>query len=151
VAMVLAHHGWAGTPDDISDDWGTTHAQSPAGLAEVFNHYATADGLGVSMTPHTTGTVQDVRDLLHAGKPVIVHGYFTGYGHVVVTVGYDGSEYLVNDPAGSWSETFMGGYAGGCGGGIGEYIRYGEAAFEAAIATSDGYSFLPVWYHELTP
>jgi hypothetical protein len=149
VAMVLAYLGWTGKPDDITTAWGKDHAQSPSGLAEVFNDYAQKMGISERLVPHTDGTVQNVRDLLAQGKPVIVHGYFTSYGHVLVALGFTGSDYVVHDPAGVWSEVFKGGYPSGQTSTSGKAVSYGAAAFEAAIATSDGTTFLPIWYHEL--
>lgn len=149
VAMVLAYLGWTGKPDDITSAWGKDHAQSPSGLAEVFNDYAQKMGIAERLVPHTDGTVQNVRDLLAQGKPVIVHGYFTSYGHVMVALGFGGSAYVVHDPAGKWSEVFKGGYPSGQTATSGKAVSYGAAAFEAAIATSDGTTFEPIWYHEL--
>jgi uncharacterized protein YvpB len=146
VAMVLAFYGWSGDPDTITGDWGKDHAQSPSGLAEVFESYS--GPLGVGLTPHTDGTFAGLRGLIDQGKPVIVHGYFTQYGHVVVTVGYDDSGYYVNDPAGVWSEVYQGGYDPRyCDWGFpGDTVYYDQAAFEDAIGP-DG----TCWYHEVTP
>lgn len=66
-----------------------------------------------------------------------------------MTLGYTGSSYIVNDPAGTWNQAFMGGYYGGWEPTASQQISCGAAAFEAAIATSDGGSFLPIWYHEI--
>jgi hypothetical protein len=149
IAMVLAYLGWTGKPDDITATWGKDHAQTPAGLAEVFNDYATKMGSSHVLTSHTDGTVQDVRDLLAQGEPVIVHGYFTSCGHVMVTLGFSGTHYLAHDPAGKWSEVFKGGYGAGQTPTSGKAVSYAAAAFEAAIATSDGTTFEPIFYHEL--
>ncbi len=147
VAMVLKYYGWNGTPDTITAEWGKDYAQSPSGLAEVFNDYASKAALGVSLTPHTDGSFAGLKALLDAGKPVIVHGYFTQYGHVVVTVGYDATGYFVNDPAGQWSEVYQGGYSKYCDYGYsGKAVHYGKTAFEQAIGP-DG----TIWYHEITP
>jgi hypothetical protein len=150
IAMVLKWLGWTGTPDTITSRFGKTLAQSPAGLAQVFNTLASEAGLDARLTPHTDGSVAGLNALLDAGKPTIVHGYMTGYGHVVVVLGRAGSDYVVNDPAGRWAERFMGGYPYGWNGSVGRAIRYPQGAFEAAIATSDGSTYLPLWYHELT-
>jgi hypothetical protein len=150
VAMVLKRYGWNGTPDQISNRFGTTYAQSPGNLAQMFNTLAQEAGLSVRLTARTSGTVAGLRALLASGKPTIVHGYFTGYGHVLVALGYDGSQYTVNDPAGRWAQSWKGGYPYGWNASIGKGIRYGRAAFEQAIATSNGSAPLPLWYHELT-
>jgi len=147
VAMVLKHYGWDGMPDTITAEWGKDSPQSPSGLAEVFNYFLTEEALGVSLTPHTNGSFAGLRALLDAGKPVIVHGYFTQYGHVVVTVGYDATGYFVNDPAGQWSEVYQGGYSKYCDYGYsGKAVHYGKATFEQAIGPDN-----TIWYHEITP
>ncbi len=151
IAMVLKHLGWSGTPDTITAAWGKNIAQSPAGLAKVFNHYAEQMGISQRLQPHTQGTLAGLQSLLKAGKPVIIHGYFTGYGHVMVTTGYDGASYTVNDPAGKWAQSFKGGYPYGWSPTVGQAIHYSAAAFESAVATSNGSAALPLWYHELLP
>jgi len=150
VAMVLKWLGWSGTPDTISARFGTSLAQSPAGLAQVFNTLAEEAGLTARVTPHMNGSLDGMRSLLAEGKPVIVHSYQTGYGHVLVTTGYNGSHYTVNDPAGRWVETWKGGYPYGWNNTIGRGIRYAKAPFEQSIATSNGSSYMPLWYYELT-
>ena len=149
VAMLLAWYGWSGDPDLITSEWGKNYAQSPAGLAQVFNFYAEAMGIPQRLVAHTNGTIPGLKALLAQGKPVIIHGYFTGSGHVMVTLGYENGVYTVNDPAGEWSQSFKGGYPYGWSSTVGDQITYGATAFEAAVATSDGWSFLPLWYHEI--
>ena len=144
--MVLAYLGWNGRPDDVTRQHGKRKAQSPSGLAAVFNTYVGSYGLSKRLQPNTQGTLAGLRAELDRGQPVIVHGYFTSYGHVLVVLGYDAGGYYVNDPAGQWSEVFKGGYRGG-GSGKGAYYR--KAAFEAAVGTSNGYSPLALWYHTL--
>ena len=56
---------------------------------------------------------------------------------------------MVNDPAGRWSQVFKGGYPYADDPDVGRAIAYAAAPFDAAIATSDGLAFLPVWYHEI--
>jgi len=150
IAMVLKWLGWSGTPDTITSRFGKDLAQSPAGLAQVFNTLASEAGLDARLIAHTDGSIAGLNALLDAGKPTIVHGYQTGYGHVAVALGRDGSDYIVNDPAGRWAERFKGGYPYGWNSGVGKSIRYPQGAFEAAISTSNGSTYLPLWYHELT-
>lgn len=150
VAMVLKWLGWSGTPDVLNDRFGKDLAQSPEGLAQVFNAVASEMGIATRIVPHRNGTIEGLRALLAAGKPTIVHGYMTGYGHVLVTTGYTGGEYVVNDPAGRWAQAWKGGYPYAYSASVGNGIRYGRTAFEQAIATSNGSSYLPLWYHELT-
>ena len=149
IAMLLTKFNWWGNPDSITREWGKDYAQSPSGLANVFNELASRNNINARLTPVTNGTLEEFRDLLRLGKPTIVHGYFTGYGHVLLALAFDGTHYTVNDPAGCWNEGFKGGY-GWCPSGMtGEGIRYPKAAFERAISTSDGYTYLPLWYHIL--
>ena len=150
VAMVLKWLGWNGTPDDITARFGKDLAQSPAGLAQVFNTLAADAGLSARLVARTTGSLEGFRAQLAAGLPTIVHGYMTGYGHVVVATAFDGSSYAVNDPAGKWTQTWKGGYPYGWSASVGRNIRYGKSAFEQAVATSNGSTYLPLWYHELT-
>ena len=147
MAMVLKYYGWNGTPDTITARFGKNRAQSPAGLASIFNQLATEMGSSRRLRAHTNGRVSDVRALLSQGKPVIVHGYFTGSGHVIVLTGYSGSHYTANDPAGRWNQSFKGGYSGGST--SGRAIRYSAAALEKAIVSTNGYNSVPIWYHEV--
>ena len=148
VAMVLAHLGWRGRPDDITRGWGKDYAQRPHNLSYMFNTIANEEGLSAALQTTTNGTLAEFRSSLSSGYIVIAHGYFTSYGHVLVVTNFDGTHYTVNDPAGAWRETFRGGYAWSSET-VGHGIRYPKEAFESAIATSNGYDFLPLWYHVL--
>jgi len=148
VAMVLAYLGWRGVPDDITSSWGKDYAQRPHNLSYMFNTIANAEELSGRLETDTNGSLGEFRSLASAGEILIVHGYFTGYGHVLVVTGFDGTHYIANDPAGIWRGTFRGGY-GWSGPTDGHNVRYNKAAFEAAIGTSDGYASLALWYHVL--
>ena len=149
LTMILRYYGWSGNPDEITDLWGKNHAQSPQGLAEVFNITAEQSGIPKRITPKTNGTITDLKAELDSGMPSIVHGYFTEYGHVVVVLGYDETGYWVNDPAGEWSESFHGGYPYGWNSIVGKAIYYDKISFENAIATWDGYTPAPLWFHKI--
>ena len=150
IAMVLAMRGWSGTPDVITEFWGKDRAQSPEGFSEVLNGEASYWGVDVRSTHRRDATFEDLHSLLDQGIPVPVHGYFTGYGHVLLVLGYDANGYWVNDPAGEWNERFTGGYPYGWDSTVGDGIYYPRAAFEAAIGTSNGSTPLPIWLHELS-
>ena len=47
-------------------------------------------------------TVEDVKKWLAQGKPVVIHGYFTRFGHIVVIVGYNKDGFVVHDPYGEY-------------------------------------------------
>ena len=144
VAMMLKYHGMAGiTPDILSNQYGTSLGQTVSGLQRVFNERAIAAGLNVRDRGTQTGTLAQLRGQLSAGKPVIVHGYFTNYGHIMVVLGFDGTYYYCNDPAGRWSQQFKYGGYSEANATEGIAVRYTRAAFEAA-AFPDGY----VWMHE---
>jgi uncharacterized protein YvpB len=150
IAMVLKHYGWRGIPDQITSEFGKNYAQSPAGLADVFNTLSSRSGLSKKIVPNTSGSLEGLKRELDQGNPVIIHGYFTGAGHVVVVVGYDQNGYWVNDPAGKWSQNFKGGYPNAYQEpNVGKKIYYRKSAFESAVATSNGSSYLPLWYHAI--
>ena len=144
IAMVLRFYGWQGTPDEITSEWGRHYAQSPTGLSRLISRYG--ESLNIRSIPHTNGTINQLKSILDKGFPVVIHGYFTRSGHVVVVTGYNENGYYVNDPAGTWNQSFMGGYHGSY---DGKNVFYNKSSFEAAISTSDGYSYLPIWLHEI--
>ena len=139
IAMVLSHFQNDIYPDDIFSRWGKDMAQSPSGLNYIYNHYATTS----SINTYTNASPEDLVNALSKGYIAIVHGYFTTYGHVLVVRSFDGQSYHVNDPAGKWKECFKCGYDGSYNG----VTRYPKQAFENALFTSDGYSYLPGWIH----
>ncbi|MBC7694160.1 MAG: C39 family peptidase [Burkholderiales bacterium] len=144
IAMVIKFYGGtAETPDAISGVFGTSQAQTPSGLKQVFDSEAAYFGLTVRDIPHTSGTFAGIHALLAAGKPVIVHGYFTSYGHVMVITGYNGTTYTCNDPAGQWSQVYQYGGYSQTNSTEGHSITYSKSNFENAIGP-DG----TVWYHE---
>ncbi len=55
----------------------------------------------------TNGTFKDIQTSIDCGRPVIIHGYFTSSGHIIVIKGYDSRGFMVNDPYG---EYFSSGY-----------------------------------------
>ena len=87
----------------------------------------------------------EVQQELDAGSPVIIHGYFTSVGHILVVLGYDQGGYWVHDPAGAWNQQFMGGYANTYEPTAGAVIYYDKADFELAITSTDGYNMEPLW------
>ena len=103
--MVDTFHPGSVTPDSLWSTYGRPQGQSPAGLAALYE----AEGLYADWT--TAGRRADIRAHLDAGRPVAVHGWWTTSGHVTLIIGYDASDWIVNDPAGDWSNCY------GCGGG----------------------------------
>ncbi len=149
IAMLLSAYGVEVTPDEITDRFGKNKAQSPEGLEAVFNYYAAQAGIEERLEATRSGTLEEFQALSAGEDPVIVHGYFTA-GHVVVALGKTDEGYVVNDPAGAWTERFRGGYAGG-NATNGEGVVYDGSSFRKAVGTSNGATPLPLWYHEITP
>lgn len=69
-------------------------AQDLKKLVELF------PGCHDDFTEH--GTLDDIRMAISAGKPCIVHGYFTRSGHIIVIRGFDKTGFIVNDPYGEY-------------------------------------------------
>ena len=109
-AMLLGARGRTRTPDALYLAYGKSQAQSPEGLAQLYRW----EGLSADSGRHATRS--ELRALLDAGDPVVVHGFWTSAGHIVVLVGYDSTGWIVHDPAGDW-------YLG-YGSGSGEAVQY---------------------------
>lgn len=48
------------------------------------------------------GTIKDITNSIDNGNPVVLHGYFTRSGHIIVIVGYKDNVLIVNDPYGEY-------------------------------------------------
>ena len=70
--------------------------QSPEALAELYRWE------GLTADSGRTASRAELRAMLDAGSPVVVHGFWTSAGHIVTLVGYDNTGWLVHDPAGDW-------------------------------------------------
>jgi hypothetical protein len=130
------------TPDNISNYWGTDKAQTVPGFVDLFNREAAFRGINIRDSGSTVSTLTKMKDQLAQGKPVVVHDYMTSYGHVVVVLGFDGTYYYCNDPAGKWNQVYMGGGYSQTNATEGIAVKYGKAAFEQAVSP-DGV----VWLH----
>ena len=73
---------------------------NPYDLAKMGRHY----GLDVRFTEKAE--IDEVCEWIATErKPVVVHGYFTAFGHIIVIVGYDENGFIVHDPYGEWFST----------------------------------------------
>lgn len=69
-------------------------------------------------------TFRKIKNHINEGFPVIVHGWWTSFGHIMPIIGYDDEAYngkgafVCNDPAGEWSNGY---YTGNLNG---KHIRY---------------------------
>jgi uncharacterized protein YvpB len=107
LAMVLEFWGAAHKPgyegfDQLEDELyaymiaNGLNRHSPQDLAEVVRAYGLKDRFTVK------ATIAQAQEWLKTGKPAIIHGYFTQFGHIVVLVGCDDAGFLVHDPYGEW-------------------------------------------------
>jgi hypothetical protein len=68
----------------------------PEDLAQMARDF----GLKDDFTVH--GTFERCKQHLSNGNLLVLHGYFTQPGHIIVGVGYDEDGLLVHDPYGEW-------------------------------------------------
>jgi len=71
----------------------------PYDLARIVRDY------GMKDTFKNNGKIEEIQQWLLAGKPVVIHGYFTSFGHIVVVSGFDEQGFFVHDPYGEWFST----------------------------------------------
>jgi uncharacterized protein YvpB len=69
----------------------------PVDLAKMAREYGTISDFT------TRGSLYDIRKAIAEGRPCIIHGYFTTFGHIIVVRGYDQNGFYVNDPYGEWT------------------------------------------------
>jgi GH24 family phage-related lysozyme (muramidase) len=55
----------------------------------------------------TRATIAEIKQAIDNAIPVIVHGYFTTFGHIIVLIGYNDKGFICHDPYGEWTS---GGY-----------------------------------------
>ncbi len=106
VAMVLKYYGFVGNGDGQFEDqlykrmitkgWSR---HSWWDLAKLVQTYPLFDNVT------ERGTLQGIRDSLNLKRPVILHGYFTRFGHIIVVYGYDATGFMVHDPYGRWTSS----------------------------------------------
>lgn len=72
---------------------------NPYDLVKIVKDYGGQD------TFKENAIIEEVQDWLVDGKPTVIHGYFTSFGHIMPVIGYDETGFLVNDPYGEWFST----------------------------------------------
>ncbi|MEB3293513.1 MAG: C39 family peptidase [Synechococcales bacterium] len=89
----------------------------------------------------TRGSLFDIRKAIAEGKPCIIHGYFTSFGHIIVLRGYDRNGFYVNDPYGEWTSS---GYLQG---GFGKNLHYSNRLIQSKCSP-EGSDY--IWLHRLS-
>lgn len=115
IAMCLYYLGIRGNGDEqqledqlyLEMERSGLSRHSPYDLANIANKH------GAKLTPPIVDTFDPNATLTHIKThldkrfPVVVHGYFTSFGHIVCVIGYDDAtaRVLLQDPWGEWSAT----------------------------------------------
>ena len=87
------------------------------------------------------GSIHDIQTSIDAGNPVIIHGYFTASGHIIVIRGYDDNGFIVNDPNGEW---FSSGYDQTR---RGEGLHYSYGMISRLCSPESQADPSNIWYH----
>ncbi len=87
------------------------------------------------------GRQSDIRKAIAEGRPCIIHGYFTSFGHIIVVRGYDQNGFFVNDPYGEWTSY---GYRNDR---SGQNLYYSNALIQAKCSP-EGENY--IWIHRLS-
>jgi hypothetical protein len=91
--------------DDVKNKFDSMRLDhgSPGDIRRLIERFNLRDNLTLR------GKISDIIRALDAGEVCILHGYWTGPGHIIVIRGYtDNGAFIVNDPAGEW---FYDGYS----------------------------------------
>jgi len=153
VAMILDHFNISvegsnalRTPDKLYERFGIK--QNPEELWAIFNIIARESQSKIRGRFLEQGTITQLRQQVQEGNPVIIHGWFTKSGHILVVTGFDGENYIVNDPGGRWNlKKFSDGNYDKTVSGHG--IKYPAKEFEYAI--NDNGKGNDLWLHIFEP
>lgn len=105
VAMALEYWGIEGNGsgqfEDEIYDWldaqGENLRHDPIHLKRAIEYYGCRDDFT------TRATIDQIKRAIDNGNPVIIHGYFTSFGHIIVVVGYNATGLICHDPNGEWT------------------------------------------------
>ncbi len=91
----------------------TKTRHTPNYLIRLFREWGDKYGKGGLQNSYfnPSASEADMKRHIAQGNPVVIHGYFTNYGHIIVVKGYDDitQEWICNDPNGKWLG-YQGGY-----------------------------------------
>jgi hypothetical protein len=110
------------------------YAKTPEGVAQILK-----EQLGHGLWSRT-GTRDEIKGLIRSQRPVVVNGYFTKGGHVLVITGFTNQGWIVNDPAGLWSGDNENAYPNSDGSGFMAVYSYSSLSDEVIGADGD------IWY-----
>ena len=91
---------------------------SPHDLARIVEDYGLRDNF------RADATIDQVKEWLSDGKPIVIHGYFTSFGHIVAIVGFDDKSFIVHDPWGEWNSWGYNRNEPGVNNEKGKYVNY---------------------------
>ncbi|MGL5082581.1 MAG: C39 family peptidase [Microcoleaceae cyanobacterium] len=88
---------------------GTKTRHEPSFLIKLLREWGQKYGKGILRDSYfkAAATEEEIKQHIAQENPVIIHGYFTHYGHIIVVRGYDDTtgEWICNDPNGKWLGT----------------------------------------------
>jgi hypothetical protein len=125
--------------EDELYDYAETNGLSrhnPHDLARVVADYGCRDDF------RADGTIAQAQEWLADGKPAVIHGYFTDFGHIVTLAGYDDQGFLVHDPFGEWHAWGYDLNEPDAENGKGEYIHYSYDLIRRLCIPDDSF-----WLH----
>jgi uncharacterized protein YvpB len=107
LAMCLAYLGISGKDSSIQlEDELYEYTLStglsrhlPEDLAKVVIAYGAKDNFD------EFATIDKIKQWLVKGNPIVIHGYFTSFGHIITLIGYDQNGFIANDPYGEWFDS----------------------------------------------
>lgn len=107
---------------------------NPEDLAQAARDYGLVDDFTYR------GSLADIRKAIAEGRPCIIHGNFTSFGHIIVVRGYDPNGFFVNDPYGEWTSS---GYRNDL---SGENLHYSNGLVQGKCSP-EGEDY--IWLHRL--
>ncbi|MFN9870852.1 MAG: C39 family peptidase [Cyanobacteriota bacterium] len=143
VAMCLVYLGMAHPPDHQLED-SLYRKMENQGLSrhDPYDLKALIDSFpGYKDIFRENGGFKDIQSSIDAGNPVIIHGYFTKFGHIIVVRGYDETGLIVNDPYG---EYFSSGYDNSR---SGEKLHYSYGLIARTCSPESVNQPRNIWYH----